>query len=188
MNNFQDSSEPSESFWNFSLAVYGRGGLATAAIALQDRLGADVNVLLLCCWAGHHGADLDLDLCMAQSKLWQDTVVTPLRRARRTLKTRIEAADAGGDGERAALRALRQQIVAAEREAERLEQTALARLATPTTPAQEAGLACAARHLIRYASRLESTPSAQSLEDLTTVLTAAFDLGSSDDARRALMV
>src|SRR5262249_40267230 len=39
-------------FWNFSLKVYGRPGVAAACIALQDGLGLDVNLLLYCCWHG----------------------------------------------------------------------------------------------------------------------------------------
>jgi len=37
-------------FWNYSLRIYARPGVADACISLQDRHGCDVNVLLLCLW------------------------------------------------------------------------------------------------------------------------------------------
>ena len=46
-------------FWAFSLEVYGRPGVAPACLALQDRHGLDVNLLLFCCWAASQGVTLD---------------------------------------------------------------------------------------------------------------------------------
>ena len=46
-------------FWAFSLDVYGRPGVAPACLALQDRHGLDVNLLLFCCWAASQGVTLD---------------------------------------------------------------------------------------------------------------------------------
>ena len=51
-----DSDNP---FWDFSLAVYHRPGVAQACLALQDRRGLDVNLLLFCCWAGSLGRRLE---------------------------------------------------------------------------------------------------------------------------------
>ena len=39
-------------FWRFSLALYGRTGVADALIAIQDRTGRDVNVILFGLWIG----------------------------------------------------------------------------------------------------------------------------------------
>ena len=50
-----DDGFPASEFWDFTIAHYGREGLSPAVIALQDRLGVDVNMLLLCCWAGSTG-------------------------------------------------------------------------------------------------------------------------------------
>ena len=51
------SAFPPTPFWDFSLAVYGRPGVAPACLALQQRHGADVNLLLFCAWFGaaHRG-------------------------------------------------------------------------------------------------------------------------------------
>jgi len=40
---------PADRFWAFSLALYGKPGVAPALLGLQDRLGVDVNLLLFCC-------------------------------------------------------------------------------------------------------------------------------------------
>ncbi len=46
-------------FWDFSLAVWGREAVEPACLALQERHGIDVNVLLFCGWAGRRGRALD---------------------------------------------------------------------------------------------------------------------------------
>jgi uncharacterized protein (TIGR02444 family) len=86
---------PSSPFWRFSLALYARPGAAPACLALQDRDGADVNLLLLGLWlgwCGHRlmpaaGAEL---ACLARG--WQEPIVRPLRQVRRDLKQRNAAA------------------------------------------------------------------------------------------------
>jgi uncharacterized protein (TIGR02444 family) len=84
-------AEPS--FWDFSLALYGKPGVAHALIGLQDRLGVDVNMLLYCCWAGAYGRALsadDLAQVEAVAEPWQAEVVRPLRDLRRRLKGGFE--------------------------------------------------------------------------------------------------
>ena len=76
-------------FWQFSLALYGRPGVAAACLALQDRCGLDVNLLLFCCWAGARGhrlAEAELRAALAAVEPWQREVVRPLRQIRRRLK------------------------------------------------------------------------------------------------------
>ena len=46
-----------EPFWDYSLALYGRPGVEACCLRLQDRLGVDVNLLLLCCWLAARGHD-----------------------------------------------------------------------------------------------------------------------------------
>jgi uncharacterized protein (TIGR02444 family) len=110
---------PEESLWRFSLAVYGRPGVDAACIDLQDRLGADVNLLLLALWAGAvcgtRLADAELERLKSEAAAWHHPVVAPLRGVRRHLKG-VEGAEA-----------FRQTIKAAELEAERLEQIRLCR-------------------------------------------------------------
>lgn len=76
--------------WRFSLDVYARSGVEPACIGLQTACGADVNLLLFCCWMGSRRRRLGrrfLRRAMAAVSGWQSGVVQPLRRARRALKT-----------------------------------------------------------------------------------------------------
>ncbi|MEX2629461.1 MAG: TIGR02444 family protein [Tistlia sp.] len=117
---------PRNPFWAFSLATYGRPGVAEACLALQDRLGLDVNLLLFCLWAGRCGHRLsatELAALATAAGPWQQGVVVPLRGVRRRLKGAADPAQ----------EALRQRIKRDELEAERLEQELLHR-ALPLAP------------------------------------------------------
>lgn len=112
---------PANPFWAFSLAVYGRTGVAAACLALQDRRGVDVNLLLLLLWAGARcGVRLtaaEVDRIAGAIAPWHRDVVVPLRAVRRRLK-----GDAAAEG-------LRERVKAVELESERLEQDRLHALA-----------------------------------------------------------
>ena len=60
-------------FWDFSLRVYGSDGVPAACIALQERRGIDVNLLLFSAWIGESGrgvlAESDLDATLAATTL-----------------------------------------------------------------------------------------------------------------------
>jgi len=109
-------------FWTFSLEVYGRPGVAPACLALQDRHGLDVNLLLFCCWAAAQGVRLDHRAIVdAEAAVagWRNQVLKPLRSLRRRLKrefTGFPAAD---------IAALRDRVLAVELEGERLAQARL---------------------------------------------------------------
>jgi uncharacterized protein (TIGR02444 family) len=84
-------SDASESeFWNFTLSFYARPGVSPACIALQDRHGRDVNILLFACWVGLSGrgrlAKADLDRAEAVNGPWRRSAIEKLRAARRALK------------------------------------------------------------------------------------------------------
>ena len=57
---------------------------------LQDRYGANVNLILFCCWFGHAGygeiGSARLSEVLAPVRQWHDKAVAPLRALRRTLK------------------------------------------------------------------------------------------------------
>ena len=117
-------------FWRFSLRVYRAPGVQQACLALQDDCGADVNLVLLCGFAGHAGRSLDkrrLRQAMARVGAWQSDVVAPVRKARRAIK-RPPPADAQ------AAQDLRRQILALELELEYVEQAMLAELAALWPP------------------------------------------------------
>lgn len=126
------------SFWDWSVEIYARPGVAEACLALQDRRGVDVNLLLLGLWLATRGRTLPPDTAAAladQAATWQREVVRPLRDVRRGLKRRE------GDP---AVAALRREVAAVELAAERLQQTELERqvrdhtCAAPPTPATAA--------------------------------------------------
>lgn len=121
-------------FWEFSLAVYGRPGVPAACVALQDRHGLDVNVLLFAAWAGMACGTLlsaerlaEVDSTIAG---WRREVVRPLRAARRRVKTEDDA--------------FYQRLKAVELEAERIQQDRLFAFGGLTPqPGGDAGMALA---------------------------------------------
>ena len=138
-----------KSLWEFSLDFYGREGVPAACIALQDAHGADVDVVLFALWCASRGRRLDasgvaaIDAAVAP---WRQSVVQPVRQARRALKP----APSHPFDPSAAL-ALRERLLSAEIEAERLQQGAMEALApAPGTddpgPAARHNLACYAEH------------------------------------------
>jgi uncharacterized protein (TIGR02444 family) len=122
-------------FWRLSLRTWRAPGVQEACIALQDRCGADVNLLLFCGWTGRSGRELDqtsLFAAISRVGAWQSAVVAPLRAARRALKQQ----HAGGAAAALAL-PFRRRLAALEVDLERAEQRLLAELAAewpPVTP------------------------------------------------------
>ncbi len=116
--------DPHAQFWQFSLALYARPGVAAALIGLQDRLGLDVNVMLCGIWCAASGRRLtaaDVAAMSRASSSWQRKVVRPLRAVRRHLKVAPPAGTADARRLRAAVQRL-------EIESERLEQVLLAEI------------------------------------------------------------
>jgi uncharacterized protein (TIGR02444 family) len=75
-------------FWDFSLTLYGRPGVAPACLALQDRFGADVNLLLLGFWRAHRRFPgwAESEIARAEAAAGPvNAVLRPLRQARRAL-------------------------------------------------------------------------------------------------------
>lgn len=120
-----------DAFWRFSLAVYRRPGVAQACLALQDRCGLDVNLLLFCLFAARRGQVLTprvLRQAMARATPIQRGIIAPLREARRALKRQAELAD---PALAAAAKKLRASILRHELAAEHFEQMAVAGLLRP---------------------------------------------------------
>ncbi len=113
-----------QSFWDFSLALYGAAGVQEECLRLQDDHGLDVNLILLCAFLGaRHGVRLcadDLVAARLAVRPWQEDIVRPLRAARRSLK----AVGASPEAAEAAAQ-LRARVKDAELEAERGEHAIL---------------------------------------------------------------
>ena len=79
-----------EALWRFSLALYARPGVAHALLALQNRAGRDVNLMLFALWVGATRARrLDpAEFAIAEAAIGplNVEVVHQLRRLRRELK------------------------------------------------------------------------------------------------------
>ena len=131
-------------FWRFSLVRYAAPGVAAGCLQLQDREGADVNLLLLALWLGELGHRLDQEGGIRLADLaagWQDPIVSPLRMVRRRLKERQDAPWAE------TVATWRRRIAEAELAMEELEQRILEQavgrlaLAAPDPEAANANLA-----------------------------------------------
>ena len=105
-------------FWRFSLALYSEAGVAEECLALQQAIGADINLLLFCVWAGSRGIVLeggDIERVMGRVAAWQDHVVRPLRSVRQNMKS-LELEDSEN---------FRGRVKSVEIEAEQIEQAML---------------------------------------------------------------
>ena len=78
-----------ERFWDFSVRTYRMSGVPDACLSLQNDYGADVNMLLYCCWIGTYVGEFDGELFARAndfSVTWAGHVVAPLRSARTWMK------------------------------------------------------------------------------------------------------
>lgn len=50
-----------DTFWQYSLEIYGRPAVSENALALQDHFKVNVNMLLLLCWCLQNGAVITLN-------------------------------------------------------------------------------------------------------------------------------
>jgi uncharacterized protein (TIGR02444 family) len=139
MRDAADQEPEVEALWRFSLAFYAVPGVATALVALQDKEGLDVNLILFALWLGVSGRrPLSTDALTAADRAVSDIrtgIVGPLRELRRRLRS-----DPCADVQR-----LRNGVKALELTAEKLVQSRLARMAGPidTEPSQQSRLAVA---------------------------------------------
>jgi len=120
-------ADAAESFWDFSLALYARPGVAPACLVLQDRHAKDVIIALYCCWLGASGRGridrAEIAAAEAAARPWREQVVEPLRRTRHALKPVPGAA------------AFYERMKAIELDAERAAQARLVTLAPVSDPA-----------------------------------------------------
>jgi len=114
-----------ERFWDFSVRTYRSDGVPEACLSAQNDYGADVNMLLYCCWVGVHAGRFDpalFDRATRFSECWSDGVVGPLRSARTWMK------HAGCNAENmptAACMSLREDIKHVEFAAEKMQEEVL---------------------------------------------------------------
>ena len=171
-----------ETFWAFSGRTYGKPGVAEACLALQDRYGLDVNMLLFCCWYGCTRGPLDeatLDRILSFADPWATHVVRPLRAVRTWMKaTGCEQAEISESD----CTSLRERIKQLELDAEKLQQDTLQGLVSGTEPYQletESQLIANASNLMIYLSRLGIAPDTGSRTELARIVAAGVRSPSS---------
>lgn len=151
---------PDHPFWDFSLALYARPGVADACLRLQDGLGLDVNLLLFACWTAAAGkrrpSREGWRRLVDETETWRARVVEPLRRVRRVLKD--AAANPWSVG-------LRERVKALELDAEHAEQLMIAALAE--TGGGQPGDALAT--MLDYIGVLDVVPSDADRSDLSVI-------------------
>lgn len=107
------------SLWDFAVDLYGAPSVGEACLALQDRHGCDLNVVLFAAWMGAMRRDKlsqpDMAEAIASVQSWRDEIVRPLRAIRRRLKAGPPPAPNEVTDE------LRARIKAVELESERIE-------------------------------------------------------------------
>jgi len=159
---------PRSAFWDFTLSIYGREGVSPALIALQDRLGVDVNFLLACLYAASRGTRLagaDFARLEDAAAPLRKNLIHPLRQVRRWLKEQSAIAKESADP-------IRRAVLAQEIESEGLQQRAMeARLALADGAADPA---LAAGNVARYLAWSKVAPAAADRGGLALVLAQAF--------------
>jgi uncharacterized protein (TIGR02444 family) len=168
---------PASPFWTFTLAVYQKEGVSPACIALQDRLGLDVNFLLICLYAGSRGCALgaeDFARIEERAAPWRKNVIHPLRGVRRWLKEQQLLEKAPSDQ-------LRRGVLGHEIESEGVQQRLMEAAVRIPEGAPSAGVA--ARNLKAYLAWSKATVGDPDRSDLAVLLSQVFPPLSRDAAK-----
>jgi uncharacterized protein (TIGR02444 family) len=180
-------------FWNFSLEVYGGDGAARACLDLQERRGADVNLLLYCAWLGASGRGTvtveKLRAVIAAVAQWQTDVVRPARALRQKIKALGGATSGSGADFPDQVEATRRKAAEAELAAEHVEQLVLAAHAPFSgdrdKPVRER-LRAAVGNLGVYAVCLGVSPDDRDREAVAAILSSAFPITPRFEVERAV--
>ena len=146
---------PGNSFWDYSVELYGRPGVEAACLELQSRHGVDVNLVLLCCWQAARGAELDpaaLSRASTAVASWQAEVVRPLRALRQRLRAKLVDPEPGSVVEfwPELAAAIRERALTLEIDSEHLAQLGLCRAVSGLPSRAVPGPALAVANLRRY--------------------------------------
>ena len=162
------------SLWEFSLELYGRPGVQSACLSLQEDMGMDVNILLYCCWRGPMETE-ELESLMTKLGPWQRGVVSGLRTVRQLIKPMIK--DLSEHSEVVAQ--LRKKIAGLELEAEKLQQSIMMRFAVSQRTKSPPSPHAAAQNLALYFQSLQKPTDSAALNALRIILGGAYP--ESDD-------
>ena len=120
--------------WDFVNWAYAEPGVEKACLALQNRLGVDINMVLFCAWLAYRGTGTShlgtfLGAALKVSREWQRNLVAPLRGCREALRDAVEASSLAGH-DRAAAMELRERIKQCELDMEQLQTLTLYSIAS----------------------------------------------------------
>jgi uncharacterized protein (TIGR02444 family) len=141
--------------WEFAVEAYDRNGVKKACLALQNRFGADVNMIMFLLWLADSDVGKDhlaqyMGAALKLSRDWQRSLVEPLRNARNNLKDYIES-NPLTDEHAGALKVLRERIKACELDAERMQTLAIYNLVTDNADdSARANRATAREHALNH--------------------------------------
>ena len=161
-------------FWEFSLAYYSRERVSAACLSLQNRRGADVNILLFCCWLATLSLKVEqagLHAAIAAVEAWRRDVLEPLRGARRAV------ADQFPEIAKSDRQSIKHGLLSVELECERVAQEKIAQAvtggpATAVVPVEDGStpLQLASAALEIYLDLVVGEPDEQDAEDLKALL------------------
>jgi uncharacterized protein (TIGR02444 family) len=156
-------------FWEFSLAYYSRERVAAACLSLQNRRGADVNILLFCCWLATLGQKVEqagLHAAIAAVEAWRRDVLEPLRSARRAV------GDQFPELSKSDRQSIKHGALSVELECERVAQEKIAFGAAGIVAVEDGStpLQIASAALETYLDMVVGAPDAQDAEDLKALL------------------
>ncbi|NYT67602.1 TIGR02444 family protein [Pusillimonas noertemannii] len=163
-----------DELWEFSLSTYKMQGVSTACLRLQDEYDLDVNVLLLCLFAGSRGHTLSVqDFTLIETRVspWRKSIIQVLRAARRSLKS--ERRSSGK-----IIEDLYTDVLATELKAEQYEQYLIASTVAISKGASDASII--SHNLVGYL-RASGTPAKEDiLFDLAKLLSGVMEIQVCD--------
>jgi uncharacterized protein (TIGR02444 family) len=164
-----DAALSPEAFWEFSLAFYAREPVGQACLSLQNRRGADVNILLLCCWLATLKltvGELALKGAVEAVADWRHNVLEPLRGVRRNVM------DAPMEIAKAERRAIKDAVLAAELDSEHVAQARIVAAISPDAEPTEVGTihSIASNMLETYLGLIALEPEEQDVRDIAALL------------------
>jgi uncharacterized protein (TIGR02444 family) len=178
-----------EGFWDFSVRTYRTPGVPDSCLSLQNDSGADVNMLLYCCWIGAYLGRFADELFAQASEFstnWAASVVVPLRSARTWMKHTGCSADSVPAE---ACMQLREEIKAVEFASEKMQQEVLGSLVSVEALRRDAPdriLADVAGNLLQYAEYTDIDVCDDVRRKFAVIISAAFPAWDEQKIERAL--
>ncbi len=166
-----------EAFWDFSVRTYRTLGVRDACLSLQNDYGADVNMVLYCCWIGAAIGAFDDELFNRASEFsarWAENVVIPIREARTWMKHTGCNSDPVPT---ASCMELREEIKTVEFAAEKMQQEALEAMVSVDWTRDESPkqiVENVAANLMLYLERLDIQLAYDVRKKLSVIVRAAF--------------